>query len=340
MLYKLKSSSGVFDGLEPVPFKDFSDFGQREKDLENLIAGNILEVLFEDARLMPVFQERPLMREADLYALNERGDLVIFELKRSTAGGDALIQALGYAQHAGQWAYGELKARYHQYTGRQDDLNRAHHEAFSLEKPLDTREFNQRQQLLIIGSAADDSLINAVDYWRRQGISIDFLPYRVYELADERYFEFFALPYDKHQNPADAKGVLFDTNRSYDENSLWYMMETECVAAFGDAKRFVDYLNPGDTVFFSHGGTGIVAAGRIRNGPVRSPDPDTRSRDVVFMTPPPTRGDRYQAMPFNMVSEITGKSFFWARTIKVPYLTASEAARLAQELERYLEADC
>ena len=132
MLYKLKSSSEVFDGLELVPFKDFSDFGQREKDLENLIAGNILEVLFEDARLMPVFQERPLKREADLYALNERGDLVIFELKRSTAGDDALIQALGYAQHAGQWTYAEFQERYRQYTGRQDDLNCVHHEAFSL----------------------------------------------------------------------------------------------------------------------------------------------------------------------------------------------------------------
>ena len=58
------------------------------------------------------------------------------------------------------------------------------------------------------------------------------------------------------------------------------------------------------------------------------------------MTPTPARGDHYRAMPFNMVSEITGKSFFWARTIKVPYLTADEASRLVQELKRYLEADC
>ena len=209
-----------------------------------------------------------------------------------------------------------------------------------LEEPLDPKEFNQRQQLLIIGSAADDGLINAVDYWRQQGVSIDFLPYRVYELADKRYFEFFALPYDKHQNPARAKGVLFDTNRRYDENALWYMMENECVAAFGDAKRFVDYLNPGDTVFFSHVGTGIVAAARVRNSSVRSPKPDTRSRDVAFLTPTPVPGDHWRAMPFNMVSEITGKSFFWARTIKVPYLTADEAACLVQELKQYLEADC
>lgn len=339
MLYKLKSSSGVFDGLESVPFKDFSDFGQSEKDLENLIAGNILGVLFEDARLMPVFQERSFQREADLYALNEKGDLFIFELKRSEARGDALIQALQYAQHAGQWTYAQLQERYRQYTGRQDTLDHAHHEAFSLAEPLDTKEFNQRQQLLIIGSAADKSLINSVGYWQRQGLSIDFLPYRVYELAEQRYFEFFALPYDQHQNPADTKGVLFDTNRSYNENSIWYMMENECVAAFGDAKRFVDYIYPGDTVFFSHVGTGIVAAAKVSPGAVQSPEPDTRCRDVTFLTPTPARGDDYRAMPFNMVSEITGKSFFWARTIKVPYLRADEAACLAQELQGYLQAD-
>lgn len=50
----------------------------------------------------------------------------------------------------------------------------------------------------------DDSLINAVDYWKHQGISIEFLPYRIYELDGKNYFEFFALPYDKHKNPSSV----------------------------------------------------------------------------------------------------------------------------------------
>ena len=33
MLYKLGSSSGRFSKLEPVAFKDFSSFGNLEKDL-------------------------------------------------------------------------------------------------------------------------------------------------------------------------------------------------------------------------------------------------------------------------------------------------------------------
>ena len=82
MLYKLGSTNGKFDQLEPIPFKDFSSFGQLEKDLEELIAQSMLDVLFEEASLMPIFQERQYQAEADIYALNEEGELIIFELKR------------------------------------------------------------------------------------------------------------------------------------------------------------------------------------------------------------------------------------------------------------------
>ena len=83
MLYKISLTNGKFDHLEPEPFKNFSNFDHIEKDLENLIASSLLEVLFEDSRLMPVFQERQRQAEADIYALNEKGELIIFELKRA-----------------------------------------------------------------------------------------------------------------------------------------------------------------------------------------------------------------------------------------------------------------
>jgi hypothetical protein len=338
VLYRLRSTDGKFDRLEPVAFKDFSSFGNLEKDLEELIAASILDVLFEDASLMPIFQQRQYQAEADIYALNENGELIIFELKRGAAGEDAVHQALRYAQDAGQWTFSILQNKYNQYINSSTDLSLAHKEAFNLEHPLDAKEINKKQHLIIIGSAADDSLINAVDYWKRQGISIDFLPYRIYEIKNgEKYFEFFALPYDRHRNPSDVKGVLFDTNRSWDEESIWYMMENNRVAAFGDAKRFVEYVYPGDIVFFSHKWTGIVAAGRVKKGSIKAPDDETLYRDVEFITPIPKKGQAIKAMPFGKVSEITGKSFFWARTIKVPYLSKDEAEKLAKELREYLE---
>ena len=340
MLYKISLTNGKFDHLEPEPFKNFSNFDHIEKDLENLIASSLLEVLFEDSRLMPVFQERQRQAEADIYALNEKGELIIFELKRASAGDDALHQALRYAQDAGQWSYAKLQDKYQGYLKSSSpvELTQAHKEAFNLEHALEAKEINAKQHLIVIGSAADDSLINSVTYWKKQGVSIDFLPYRIFEIANEKYFEFFALPYDKHRNPGDIKGVLFDTNRSWDDDSIWYMMNNNCVAAFGEAKRFVEYVYPGDIVFFSHKWEGIIAAGKVKKGQVVAPDDETLYRYVEFITPIPKEGSLIKAMPFKMVSAITGKSFFWARTIKVPYLSRDEAYDLAGKLKTYLEA--
>jgi hypothetical protein len=41
-------------------------------------------------------------------------------------------------------------------------------------------------------------------------------------------------------------------------------------------------------------------------------------------------------MPFQKVTEFTGKKFFWARIQKVPYLSVDEANGLLAELQRYL----
>lgn len=103
MLYRLTSSDQSLGTLEPLPFLDVSDLQRSEKNLENLLATHLLEVLFEGAPLLPIFQERQLQSEADIYAINRQGDLVIFELKRGVAGEDAVLQVIGYTQRAGRW---------------------------------------------------------------------------------------------------------------------------------------------------------------------------------------------------------------------------------------------
>jgi len=41
-------------------------------------------------------------------------------------------------------------------------------------------------------------------------------------------------------------------------------------------------------------------------------------------------------MPFWKVKEVLSKNFFWAKTIKVPYLTSDEAEKLISELKNHL----
>lgn len=340
MLYKLKLRDEAASRIEPLPFFDLSGVGKREKDLENLLADHILDVLFEDAPLMPIFQERAWQSEADLYALNENGDLIIFELKLNMAGGGAVQQVLHYTQDAGQWTFRQLAEKYAAYIQSDGDaevnLRQAHCEAFQLERELQINQFNQRQHMVIIGSAADDELVKAVDYWIRQGLSISFVPYRLYRIADDLYFEFFSMPYDQHRNPDQTKGVLFDTNRSYSETNVWDMIEKKRVAAYGDVSYFAEYLNPGDIVFYSHKGYGLIGAGEVI-GPTKEDGPHEKYHDVRFLTAVPNReGGIQKAMPFSDVSAITGKSFFWARTLKVPYLSRDEANDLLEALNEVL----
>ena len=140
MLYKLGSTDGKFDSLEPIAFKDFSSFANSEKVLENLIANN-LDLLFEEDGLMPIFQERSFQPEADILALDKKGELIIFELKREDAGEDAVHQALRYAQDVGQWSYKTLQSKYRTYKGKEDaDLLKEHKNAFELEHKLDAQK--------------------------------------------------------------------------------------------------------------------------------------------------------------------------------------------------------
>ncbi|MCG6146631.1 MULTISPECIES: PDDEXK family nuclease [Leptospira] len=334
MLFKIEKTNNKLENLIPNPYKDFAEMGKLEKELEELIANNLLDTLFEEATLMPIFQERARQAEADIYALNEFGDLVIFELKRSTAGSDAMLQALRYGQSAGMWTFSILQDKFRTYENNSTlDLRISHKEAFNLDEPLSITDFNKNQKFIIIGSAADDSLINSVDYWKKKGLSVEFIPYRVYEINNEIYFEFFSIPYDRHKNPATKKGVLFDTNKSWNENCVWEMLENNKVSAYGEVKKVINYLNKGDIVFYSHKSYGLIAAAEVI-GPIKSNGKDELYREVKFLTSIPSKPNGITKwMAFSQITSILGKNFYWAKTIKVPYLDMTESDKLLKALK-------
>jgi hypothetical protein len=205
-----------------------------------------------------------------------------------------------------------------------------------LEHPLDRSAFNRKQNLVIVGSAGDDELIRNVNYWKLKGISLDFIPYRVYKIGGEQYFEFFSLPYDQHSNPALAKGVIFDTNLSYNEDSIWYMCEGARVAAFGDIKGIVHSFNRGDIVFLYHKGHGIVAAGQVKSEVKEDVGADAMYCDLKWLTSRPARGKPLRAMPVFQIKHVTGRNFYWAKTMKPPFLNKEDAAHLLGKLKGLL----
>ena len=337
MLYKLGKSHDKFDSIEPVAFSGLP----KEKELEDLLAANLLDVLFECNELMPIIQERARQAEADIYALNKQGDLVIFELKREQVDHGAVHQILRYCEKASRFGYEELQRKLRQYKKNPElNLQNEHRDNFNLEHPLDQAAFNKRQHLWVIGSAGDEQLIQNVSYWKSQGLSLDFIPYRVYKIGNDHYFEFFSLPYDQHSNPSEIKGVIFDTNRSWNEEAIWYMCENDRVAAFGEIKGVVYSFRKGDYVFLYHKGKGIVAVGKVESE-VKEDKEDkqknTLYRDLRWLTPKPTKEKPFKAMSASKIKEVMGYNFFWAKTMKPPFLNKEESEKLLAALKETLK---
>lgn len=332
MLYKYNEKN---NSIEMMPAIDLNDLGKYEKDLENLLAKNLSDLYSEDEQLMTIFQERKGQEEPDLCALDKYGNLIIFELKRGIVLGDTTIQVMRYSQTWGQKNYYELNDTFQRYTNTSDELKDAHKEAFGLDSALTIDKFNSSQKLVVIGSSADVKLMNAVSYWKTNGINIDFIPYRFYKINNETYFEFFAKPYDHHIDVQSSKGIIFDTNRTYNDKALWDMFSKPKtkVSAYGKVKTCVRSFKKGDYVLYYHRGVGIVGVGKIKTGKVKEiKSNDEMYLDVEMLTPVPEEESKLQFISTSELEELLGKSFFWARTDKRPFLSKDESEKLAEIL--------
>ena len=109
------------------------------------------------------------------------------------------------------------------------------------------------------------------------------------------------------------------------------------MAAYGDIKHVVTYLNRGDIVFYFHRGVGLIAAAKVIGPPKFEDDSNKGYRKVKFLTPVPSCNNGIQRMmTAERVSQVTGRTFFWARTMKVPYLDRKDAQNLLGELKNIL----
>ena len=95
-------------------------------------------------------------------------------------------------------------------------------------------------------------------------------------------------------------------------------------------------LSKGDFVFYSHRRVGLVAAAEVVGQHVKKDGDHELYWDVKFLTTAPEDILRPPAMSFQEVKKVTGKSFFWARIQKYPYLAKDEAEHLLEALRKIL----
>ena len=267
MLWKLERDDIESSGH--VRITDLASVGLTEKHLEDFLRHQLSEVV-SDEHLMLLGQERAFQEEADLLALDQDGNLYIFELKRWESRPENLLQLLRYGQKFGRYTYSELEklAQRSGDLGMHERLAEAHAREFEI-APLSEPSFNQDQVFVLITDGTDEDTISAVDYWSSKGLNVVCMPYRVYFIEGDPYL--LLQPY----NPTGAATVererqffVVNTNRRVD--GAWASMIGDCrhgkAAAYYDAKWGIRRIPKDSTVFLYHTGTGIIAKGEATSG--------------------------------------------------------------------------
>lgn len=268
MLYCLDRTD--IEASVPAQIANLSEFGLKEKDLENFLRSHLAEVVSED-HLMLIGQERAWQAEADLLALDKSGVLYIFELKRWRSHQENILQVLRYGQKFGRFSYSELEdlARRHGKI-QGNELSQAHTDFFQLENPLPESDFNNDQVFVLVTNGVDADSISAVNYWSKKGVKIVCVPYSVYSVDGNPLISF------QTYNPdGDVVGDLVvektnsyfivNTNRSYLPDG-WKGMINDGLAgkasAFYSRKYQIQRIPRKATVFLYHTGVGVIAKGQ------------------------------------------------------------------------------
>ncbi len=240
--------------------------GWLEEDLENMLIKNIDDFI-SSRNLMPIFKERKFQEEPDIMAIDEKGSLYIFELKRWKAKEENLLQVLRYGQIFGASRYEELEGLYLKYTKKEDlSLKENHREYFGLDKSLEEGDFNGKQNFIVVTNGMDQKTIEAIEYWKSQGVNIDGLIYWVYSIEDRNFIEIDRYMPNKELLDYETNNYIINTNYNNYKEAHKEMLERQIAAAYVTGwKEKIDRLQVRDRVFLYKSGDGIVAFGLVNS---------------------------------------------------------------------------
>ncbi len=281
MLYQLDLTSAA--ASKKVKLEQPADLGILEKYVEDFFATHIHELIPED-QLMIIAQERSRQEEADLLALDRKGVLFIFELKRWQSNPENLLQVMRYGQIFGRYSYEDLQDLAQRHNRLEGSLAKKHREYFELDEVLPQTAFNADQVFVVVTNGVDKDTLGAIQYWKKKNVRIDFLTYKLYSLAGKPhlYYDTYNPEFDVIQETNPGVCVV-NTNVSYMEDAWRDMMTAQKAAAYYDRKYAVTGIQKGFTVYLYHTGVGVIAKGKAK-GPYRKTDFDG-DKDAEYFVP-------------------------------------------------------
>lgn len=257
MLFKLDTVKKEIDVVERVRLVDV---GWDERRLQELLFRNLDRVIQEEELLL-ILQSHRWQEEPDLMAVDEKGDLWIFELKAWESQQSNILQALRYGQKFGQYDYDDLDEVFRK-TSR-EKLIEAHSRRFP-DRKIAQDQFNKGQHFVIITNGLDAQTREAIIFWRERGLDVRPWIYRIYKTKNkELYLEFntFRTRDDPFEDIEEGYFVV-NTNISNDKRDDKEMLMQKKAAAFFDPwKQAIKRIQPENRVFLYRSGEGIVARG-------------------------------------------------------------------------------
>lgn len=268
MIFKVELNNNKKLETKPQEYINIKDFGKEigdsanEKSLEELIAAMIKrEEIFQN--YMVIGTERFYQPEADIYAVNEDGDLVLFELKvDGNYDRGKVLQVMNYAANYSRWDYEKMNEFYKKYNKNDEDLYDNFIEKFP--EGVSTNKFNRKQKMIIISNSSDKSISSSISYWQSQGINIEEYFYRFYRIGDEYLLE---ISNDNFANE-NSQDCWINTNKTYFSKAMKEMIKEKKASAHGDRKNVITEVMKGGYIFLYHNGKGIIAAGKATGKPI------------------------------------------------------------------------
>lgn len=261
MLFELDCHKRELFNIERVRLQEFD---WEERDLQELLYKNLDKVIREEEMIV-LAQSRHWQEEPDLMAMDEAGDIWIFELKAWKSEEANILQALKYGQIYGQYDYDDLNDIYSR--SHKEELLETHNRIFPDSK-ISKEAINKKQHFVIITNGLDVRTRQAILYWKKKGLDVRPWIYRFYKTKDKKiYFEFntFRVEDDPFEDIEEGYFIV-NTNISHNEEDDKDMIENKKAAAFFDPwKKSIARIQNGDRVFLYRSGSGIVARGVARD---------------------------------------------------------------------------
>ena len=253
MLFELNSEKNCISPISGLPIS--ASIGGNEKMLEHYLRSAIGDIVFPEYFVFG--NERSFQEEADLFAVNGCGDLVVIELKvDGHYDRGKVYQAMSYAQRFSRWRYDEMNSHYQKCFARAGNLIDGFEEHFGYR--IEHSDFNRHQKILIISHSSSPDTNAITRYWKSVGVEIEEYYYRFYDYAGKLFFE---LSNELFFNRGSGC-CWINTCRTHIPDAVFDMVAHRKAAIYEERRGLIGKWMSKSHVFLYHNGYGIIAAGK------------------------------------------------------------------------------